>query len=160
MMESDELQQMAAFIEFAQDQLKQLDMQHQVIGHDIDDLAATMVTIENLDKEQSDSDGNLNTVLPIGDSGFIRTVIKKPTGYIISIGARYFIEANREYSIKLLESQKERMLATLGAIEERIKKISEQVEKVRPVLEQQVQTMKSGGASPTQPLKKSKTDGL
>nr|MDO8086238.1 prefoldin subunit alpha [Candidatus Sigynarchaeum springense] len=159
-MESDELQQMAAFIEFAQDQLKQLDMQHQVIGHDIDDLAATMVTIENLDKEQSDSDGNLNTVLPIGDSGFIRTVIKKPTGYIISIGARYFIEANREYSIKLLESQKERMLATLGAIEERIKKISEQVEKVRPVLEQQVQTMKSGGASPTQPLKKSKTDGL
>ncbi|MEX2680863.1 MAG: prefoldin subunit alpha [Candidatus Sigynarchaeota archaeon] len=160
MMENNELQQMAAFIEFAQDQLKQLELQHQVIGQAIDDIAATMVTIENLDKEQPDSNGNLNTVLPIGDNAFIRTAIKKPAGYLISIGARYFIEASRESSIKILESQKERMLGTLGAIEERMKKISEQVEKVRPVIEQQVQAMKSSGAAPAQTPKKSTTDGL
>ncbi len=159
-MENDELQQMAAFMEYAQENLKQLEMQHQVIGQGIDDITSTMVTIENMDKEQPDGEGRLNTVLPIGDSGFIRTAIKKPAGYLISVGARYFIESNRESSIKLLESQKERMLATLGAIEERMKKISEQAEKIRPVLEQQMQAMKSGIAAPSQPPKKTKTDDL
>jgi prefoldin alpha subunit len=156
-MEEDELQQMAAFMQFAEEQLKQLEMQHQVIGQGINDLAETMVTIENLDKEQPDGDGNLSTVLPIGDSGFIRTAIKKPDGYLIPIGARYFIEANREASIKVLESQKEKMLATLAAIEQRIKQLNEQAEKIRPVLEQQVQAMRSGGAAPDQPPKKTNT---
>jgi prefoldin alpha subunit len=129
-------------------------MQHQVIGQGINDLAETMITIENLDKEQPNGEGNMNVVLPIGDSGFIRTAIKKPGGYLIPIGARYFIEANREASIKVLDSQKEKMLATLGAIEQRIKQLNEQAEKIRPVLEQQVQAMKSGGVAPDQPLKK------
>ncbi len=147
-MENNELQQMAAFMEYADEQLKQLEMQHQVIGQGINALAETAITIENLDKEQPNGEGNLNVVLPVGDSGFIRTNIKKPGGYLVSIGARYFIEANREASIKVLESQKEKMITTLGAIEQRIKQLSEQVEKIRPVLEQQMQDMKSGEAAP------------
>jgi prefoldin alpha subunit len=159
-MENDELQQMAAFMQYAEDNLKQLEMQHQVVGQGITDLATTMVTIENMDKEQPDGEGNLSAVLPIGDSGFIRTAIKKPDGYLISIGARYFIEANREASIKVLESQKEKMIATLGAIEQRMKQLSEQAEKIRPVLEQQMQAMKSGDAAPAQPRRKINTDDL
>lgn len=157
-MENNEFQQMAAFLQYAEDNLKQLELQHQVIGQGINDLAATMLTIENMDKEQPDGEGRLNAVLPIGDSGFVRTSIKKPPGYLISIGARYFIEGNRESSIQLLESQKEKMVATLGAIEDRMKKLSEQAEKVRPVLEQQVQSMRSGEGA--QLPKKINTDDL
>jgi prefoldin alpha subunit len=159
-MENDELQQMAAFMQFAEENLKQMEMQHQVIGQGIQDLTATMVTIENMDKEQADATGNLNAVIPVGDSGFIRTVMKKPAGYLVPVGARYFIEANREASIKVLESQKEKMLATLGAIEQRMKQLSDQAEKIRPVLEQQMQSMKSDGGTPGRPPTKINTDEL
>jgi prefoldin alpha subunit len=159
-MENDELQQMAAFMQYAEENLKQMEMQHQVVGQGINDLAATMITIENMDKEQPDGAGNLNVVLPVGDSGFIRTVIKKPAGYLVPVGARYFVEANRESSIKILESQKEKMLATLGAIEQRMKQLTDQAEKIRPVLEQQMQAMKSGGDSAAQSPRKINTDEL
>ncbi|NMC04993.1 MAG: prefoldin subunit alpha [Candidatus Lokiarchaeota archaeon] len=142
-MEENELQEMAAFMQFAEEQLKQLEMQHQVIAQGIEDLSTTMVTIENMDKEAADGDGNLHAVIPIGDSGFIRTSMKKPAGYLVPVGARYFIEAGKDASMKVLEAQREKMQATLGAIQQRMKQLTEQAEKVRPVLEQQVQSMRA-----------------
>jgi len=157
-MEENELQQMAAFMQFAEEQIKQLEMQHQVIGQGIEDLTTTMVTIENMDKEGANGDGNLDAVIPIGDSGFIRTTMKKPAGYIVPVGARYFIESDKDSSMKVLESQKEKMIGTLAAIEQRMKQLSEQAEKIRPVLEQQVQSMKPGDDMPSRPSRKNKTN--
>jgi prefoldin alpha subunit len=157
-MEENELQQMAAFMQFAEEQIKQLEMQHQVIGQGIEDLTTTMVTIENMDKEGANDDGNLDAVIPIGDSGFIRTTMKKPAGYIVPVGARYFIESDKDSSMKVLESQKEKMIGTLAAIEQRMKQLSEQAEKIRPVLEQQVQSMKPGDDMPSRPSRKNKTN--
>jgi prefoldin alpha subunit len=140
----DELNQMASFLQYIEEQLKQFDMQHNAIEQGINDLMSTMMTIENMENEPAGSDGNLQVVLPIGDGGFIRTAMKKPASYLVSIGARYLLESNQEASTKILESQKEKMVGTLGIIEQRMKQLAEQAEKVRPELEQRMQAERSG----------------
>nr|MDO8112305.1 prefoldin subunit alpha [Candidatus Sigynarchaeota archaeon] len=144
--QQDETQQMAYFMQYAEEQLKELEMQHQVIEQGIQDITGTMITIENLDKEQADKSGTMNVILPVGAAGgFIRTTIQKPKMYIVSIGARYFMEADYSASAKILQSQKDKMTSTIGIIEQRMKQLTEQAEKIRPVLEQRLQAMKSGG---------------
>ncbi|HME53065.1 MAG TPA: prefoldin subunit alpha [Candidatus Lokiarchaeia archaeon] len=140
----DDAQQMAYFLQFAEEQLKELEMQRQVVEQGTQDITGTMYTIEKLDKEAGDENGILNTILPVGAGGFIRTSIQKPAAYMISIGAKYFMETDYEAGTKILEAQKEKMTTTLGIIEQRMKQLSQQAEQIRPRLEQKMQALRSG----------------
>lgn len=140
----DEAQQMAYFLQFAEEQMKELEVQRQVVEQGIQDITGTMYTIEKLDKETGDENGIMNVVLPVGAGGFIRTSMQKPATYTISIGAKYFMEVDYDAGTKILGAQKEKMVSTLGIIEDRMKQLSQQSEKIRPLLEQKMQALKSG----------------
>jgi len=148
-MENDDTQQMAYFLQFAQDQLKELDVQRQVVEQGIQDISSTMFTIEKLDKEPADENGTLNAIIPVGAGGFIRTSMQKPAFYTISIGAKYFMETDYETGTKILGAQKEKMVSTLGIIDQRMKQLAEQSEKIRSTLEQRIQAIKSDTGAAT-----------
>jgi prefoldin alpha subunit len=147
----DDAQQMAYFLQFAEEQMKDLEVQRQVVEQGIQDITGTMYTIEKLDKEAGDDNGMMNAILPVGVGGFIRTAMQKPATYMISIGAKYFMETDYEAGNKILGAQKEKMVSTLGIIDQRLKQLSQQSEKIRPILEQKMQTLRSGDGTGAMP---------
>nr|MDO8117451.1 hypothetical protein [Candidatus Sigynarchaeota archaeon] len=64
---------------------------------------------------------------------------------MISIGARYHAELDFEASNKILNEQKEKMESTIKIIDSRVQQLAEQAEKVRPVLEQQLDAYQKRG---------------
>jgi prefoldin alpha subunit len=138
----EESQQMASFLQAVDEQLKELDMQRQVVDQGSRDIAASIATLEKLENEPANDEGEISTIMPVGSAAFIRTAIKKPSSYIVSIGARYYVEQDFEACKQILNSQQEKMTKTRELIEQRIKMLVEQAEKVRPALEQRI----NGGA--------------
>ncbi len=162
MEQQDEMQQMAYFLQVAEEQIKTLDAQQQVMEQGIQDITTTLVTIEGLEKADPDpATGTVNTMLPIGASSFVRTSITKPKKYTISIGARYYVELDFEASKNWLTGQKEKMESTSNEIATRIQQLVEQAEKIRPVLEQRLSAFQQQGQQgPSMPSSKINLDDI
>jgi prefoldin alpha subunit len=139
----EESQQMASFLQAVDEQLKELEMQRQVVDQGSRDILTSISTLEKLDAEPANDAGEIPVVMPIGAAAFIRTDIKKPASYIVSIGARYYLEQDFAACKQVLDAQQEKMTKTKELIEQRIKMLVEQAEKVRPALEQRI----NGGGS-------------
>jgi len=141
-MPDEESQQMASFLQAVDEQLKELEMQRQVVDQGARDIATSISTLEKLESEPANDDGELSTIMPVGAAAFIRTAIKKPASYIVSIGARYYLEQDFASCKQILDTQQDKMSKTKELIEQRMKMLVEQADKVRPALEQRM----SGGA--------------
>ncbi|MHA1681718.1 MAG: prefoldin subunit alpha [Promethearchaeota archaeon] len=149
----DDLQKMAYNMEMWEAQLKELDMQRQMMDNGIMDLKSTIEAIDQLEAIESDEE----TIIPIAQAASIRSVVKKPERYIIGIGSGYSVEQDGEKSKQLLDDQLKKLESTRGMIDSRMKSLIQQTEKVRPILERAVQQMRQNqqmaGASQGPPQK-------
>lgn len=143
-----ELQQMAYFLQFAEEQLKELELQRQVMDNGIQDIATTLYTIDQIEAQDPRSDGTVETLVPLGSGTHVATVMQKPSSIIVPIGARYFVERAFADGKELLLKQQRKMEETREIIGQRMKQLVEQAEKVRPILNQRMESMEQGAARP------------
>ena len=139
-----EMQQMAYFLQFAEEQLKELDIQRQVMDNGIQDISSTLYTIEQLEREEPSHEGTVNVLMPIGGGAHLKTTMARPAGVVVPIGARYHVEQDYENGKSVLIKQREKMEKTRAVIEQRIKQLVEQTEKIRPVFDQRMAALEQG----------------
>ena len=129
----EELQAMATSMQYIEEEVQELDMQVQLLNNSIQELKATMEMLDGL-KDLGDVD-ETECIFPVGSGTQLRTTIKKPEKFIVSLGAGYWLEQDIDKSLSLLEMQQEKLEKSKELVEGRVKKLVEQAEQIRPLLE-------------------------
>lgn len=133
----EQLQQMAQSLEIWESQLEQLEVQKNMMEKGVHDLQITLDAMAELEMLDASSDA----IVPVAPAASVNIQVKKPERYIVGIGAGYSVEQPFDKTKVILDNQKEKIEKTLNAINERMKSLVEQIEKVRPVLERAVQQL-------------------